>query len=114
MIFLFFSWDGTTSKRDVSEWTTLCPIPFGSFAQISWLCEAVVVVIAELGVALFAPWTIQCLYSSCFLLLHCSPCAWIRSYPFHSIWQKFRKKNIEPTMVYIMCICYRQVLLSIT
>jgi hypothetical protein len=34
------------------------------------LCEAVVVAIAELGVALFAPWTIQCLYSSCFLLLN--------------------------------------------
>jgi len=41
---------GATSYRDVSEGSTFCPIPSTSLAEIARLCEAIVVVVAELGV----------------------------------------------------------------
>lgn len=40
----------STPNRDVSQSTTLCPVPSAVLAKVAWLREVVVVVVAEFGV----------------------------------------------------------------
>lgn len=61
-----------TTDGDVAEGTATCPVSPAGFAEVTWLSEAVVVEVAELGVGGFASWTFQCGFWYSYVCLSCS------------------------------------------
>ena len=68
----------TATNWNISERTTLCPIPSTSFAEVSRLWETVVVIVTELCIGWIAPWAVQ----SLILLWPCPPLSH-RPWAFH-------------------------------
>lgn len=50
---------GPTADGDVTEGPTLSPVTAAGLAEVAWLGEVVVVVVAELGVGRVAAWAWQ-------------------------------------------------------